>query len=60
MRADETDRKSLNDGRATVTQIQAGGDLYAERIGTRRHDDLEGAKPKALARAGIAEDEVGA
>jgi 4-hydroxybutyryl-CoA dehydratase/vinylacetyl-CoA-Delta-isomerase len=36
-----------------VTNIQAGGGLYAQRIVTRRHYDLEGAKKKALAIAGM-------
>ena len=47
-------------GWKNVTNIQAGGGLYAQRIVTRRHYDLDGAKRKALALAGIAEDEVGA
>ena len=38
-----------------VTNLQAGGGLYAQRIVTRRHYDLEGAKQKALAVAGLAE-----
>jgi 4-hydroxybutyryl-CoA dehydratase/vinylacetyl-CoA-Delta-isomerase len=37
-----------------VTNIQAGGGLYAQRIVTRKHYDLEGAKRKALALAGLA------
>jgi 4-hydroxybutyryl-CoA dehydratase/vinylacetyl-CoA-Delta-isomerase len=36
-----------------VTNIQAGGGLYAQRIVTRRHYDLEGAKKKALSAAGM-------
>ncbi len=36
-----------------VTNIQAGGGLYAQRIVTRRHYDLDGAKAKALALAGL-------
>ena len=36
-----------------VTNIQAGGGLYAQRIVTRRHYDLEGAKRKALSAAGM-------
>ncbi len=36
-----------------VTNIQAGGGLYAQRIVTRRHYDLDGAKAKALAVAGL-------
>ncbi len=41
-----------------VTNLQAGGGLYAQRIVTRRHYDLDGAKRKALAVAGLAEDDV--
>ena len=40
-------------GWSAVTNIQAGGGLYAQRIVTRRHYDLDGAKRKALAVAGI-------
>lgn len=36
-----------------VTNLQAGGGLYAQRIVTRKHYDLEGAKRKALAAAGL-------
>jgi 4-hydroxybutyryl-CoA dehydratase/vinylacetyl-CoA-Delta-isomerase len=36
-----------------VTTIQAGGGLYAQRIVTRKHYDLQGAKAKALALAGL-------
>ncbi len=36
-----------------VTNVQAGGGLYAQRIVTRRHYDLNGAKRKALEAAGI-------
>jgi 4-hydroxybutyryl-CoA dehydratase/vinylacetyl-CoA-Delta-isomerase len=36
-----------------VTNIQAGGGLYAQRIVTRRHYDLEAAKRKALRVAGL-------
>jgi 4-hydroxybutyryl-CoA dehydratase/vinylacetyl-CoA-Delta-isomerase len=39
-----------------VTNIQAGGGLYAQRIVTRRHYDLEGAKQKALKVAGLARE----
>jgi 4-hydroxybutyryl-CoA dehydratase/vinylacetyl-CoA-Delta-isomerase len=39
-----------------VTTIQAGGGLYAQRIVTRKHYDLEGAKRAALAVAGLAEN----
>jgi 4-hydroxybutyryl-CoA dehydratase/vinylacetyl-CoA-Delta-isomerase len=42
-------------GWRAVTNIQAGGGLYAQRIVTRRHYDLDGAKQKALEVAGIAE-----
>jgi 4-hydroxybutyryl-CoA dehydratase / vinylacetyl-CoA-Delta-isomerase len=37
-----------------VTTIQAGGGLYAQRIVTRKHYDLNGAKAKALALVGLA------
>jgi len=40
-----------------VTNVQAGGGLYAQRIVTRRHYDLQGAKKKALHAAGLAKDE---
>jgi 4-hydroxybutyryl-CoA dehydratase/vinylacetyl-CoA-Delta-isomerase len=36
-----------------VTNIQAGGGLYAQRIVTRKHYDLEGAKRNALRAAGL-------
>jgi aromatic ring hydroxylase len=36
-----------------VTNVQAGGGLYAQRIVTRRHYDLQGAKKKALQVAGL-------
>ena len=36
-----------------VTNLQAGGGLYAQRIVTRKHYDLEGAKRKALKAAGL-------
>jgi 4-hydroxybutyryl-CoA dehydratase / vinylacetyl-CoA-Delta-isomerase len=36
-----------------VTNVQAGGGLYAQRIVTRRHYDLQGAKRKALLAAGM-------
>ena len=36
-------------GWKAVTAIQAGGGLYAQRIVTRRHYDLAGAKARALA-----------
>ena len=39
-----------------VTNVQAGGGLYAQRIVTRRHYDLNGAKQKALHAAGLAEE----
>jgi 4-hydroxybutyryl-CoA dehydratase/vinylacetyl-CoA-Delta-isomerase len=38
-----------------VTNLQAGGGLYAQRIVTRKHYDLEGAKRRALATAGLEE-----
>jgi 4-hydroxybutyryl-CoA dehydratase/vinylacetyl-CoA-Delta-isomerase len=37
-----------------VTNIQAGGGLYAQRIVTRRHYDLNHAKEMALVTAGLA------
>lgn len=40
-----------------VTNLQSGGGLHAQRIVTRRHYDLEGAKRRALAAAGLATDE---
>jgi 4-hydroxybutyryl-CoA dehydratase / vinylacetyl-CoA-Delta-isomerase len=40
-----------------VTNVQAGGGLYAQRIVTRRHYDLQAAKQKALRSAGLAPDE---
>lgn len=40
-------------GWKAVTNVQAGGGLYAQRIVTRRYYDLEGAKQKALHVAGI-------
>jgi len=36
-----------------VTNLQAGGGLYAQRIVTRKHYDLEAAKQKALKAAGL-------
>mgnify|MGYP003556158672 FL=1 len=41
-----------------VTNIQAGGGLYAQRIVTRRHYDLDGAKRKALHVAGMSENDA--
>ena len=41
-----------------VTNLQAGGGLYAQRIVTRKHYDLDGAKRKALAVAGLSESAV--
>ena len=38
-----------------VTNIQAGGGLYAQRIVSRMHYDLDGAKRLALGRANMAE-----
>jgi 4-hydroxybutyryl-CoA dehydratase/vinylacetyl-CoA-Delta-isomerase len=40
-------------GWRAVTNVQAGGGLYAQRIVTRRYYDLNGAKKKALHAAGI-------
>jgi len=42
-------------GWKAVTNVQAGGGLYAQRIVTRRYYDLKGAKQKALHVAGIGE-----
>ena len=39
-----------------VTNVQAGGGLYAQRIVTRKHYDLEGAKQAALRVAGLLDD----
>jgi 4-hydroxybutyryl-CoA dehydratase/vinylacetyl-CoA-Delta-isomerase len=39
-----------------VTNLQAGGGLYAQRIVTRRHYDLEAAKRKALKTAGLTQE----
>jgi 4-hydroxybutyryl-CoA dehydratase/vinylacetyl-CoA-Delta-isomerase len=39
-----------------VTNIQAGGGLYAQRIVTRKHYDLDRAKHAALRVAGLADD----
>ncbi len=44
-------------GWKAVTNIQAGGGLYAQRIVTRRHYDIDAAKRKALELAGLGEDE---
>jgi 4-hydroxybutyryl-CoA dehydratase/vinylacetyl-CoA-Delta-isomerase len=41
-----------------VTNIQAGGGLYAQRIVTRKHYDLDGAKRAALVAAGLSEDDA--
>jgi 4-hydroxybutyryl-CoA dehydratase/vinylacetyl-CoA-Delta-isomerase len=41
-------------GWKAVTNIQAGGGLYAQRIVTRRHYDLDAAKERALRVAGLA------
>jgi 4-hydroxybutyryl-CoA dehydratase/vinylacetyl-CoA-Delta-isomerase len=40
-----------------VTNIQAGGGLFAQKIVTRKHYDLDGAKQAALRVAGIGADE---
>jgi 4-hydroxybutyryl-CoA dehydratase/vinylacetyl-CoA-Delta-isomerase len=45
-------------GWESVTNIQDGGGLYAQRILTRRHYDLDGAKLKALHIAGMAENDA--
>ena len=41
-----------------MTNVQAGGGLYAQRIVTRRHYDLDRAKRLALASAGMTEADV--
>ena len=41
-------------GWSLVTNIQAGGGLYAQRIVTRKHYDLDSARQKALEAAGLA------
>jgi len=41
-----------------VTTLQAGGGLYAQRIVTRRHYDLDGAKRKALVLTGLTEQDA--
>jgi 4-hydroxybutyryl-CoA dehydratase / vinylacetyl-CoA-Delta-isomerase len=46
-------------GWRAVTNVQAGGGLYAQRIVTRRYYDLNGAKKKALHAAGIDTDPSG-
>ncbi|HEY6298885.1 MAG TPA: 4-hydroxyphenylacetate 3-hydroxylase N-terminal domain-containing protein [Candidatus Binatus sp.] len=43
-------------GWKAVTNVQAGGGLYAQRIVTRRYYDLKGAKRKALKVAGLSEE----
>ena len=45
-------------GWKAVTNIQAGGGLYAQRIVSRKHYDLEQAKRKALAVAGLSENDA--
>jgi len=44
-------------GWKAVTNIQAGGGLYAQRIVTRKHYDLDGAKRAALEVAGLSEND---
>ena len=43
-------------GWKAVTNVQAGGGLYAQRIVTRKHYDLAAAKRKALRAAGLEDD----
>jgi 4-hydroxybutyryl-CoA dehydratase/vinylacetyl-CoA-Delta-isomerase len=45
-------------GWKAVTNIQAGGGLYAQRIVTRKHYDLDGAKERALRVAGLADGDA--
>ena len=40
-------------GWSAVTNIQAGGGLYAQRVVTRKHYDLTGAKHSALSYVGL-------
>ncbi len=40
-------------GWKAVTNVEAGGGFYAQRIVTRRYCDLKGAKQKALRLAGL-------
>ena len=42
-------------GWKAVTNVQAGGGLYAQRIVTRKHYDMDRAKAAALDVAGLAE-----
>ena len=42
-----------------VTNVQAGGGLYAQRIVTRKHYDMDAAKQAALQVAGLAADQHG-
>ncbi len=42
-------------GWQAVTNIQSGGGLYAQRIVTRRHYDLDRARQRALTAAGLAD-----
>ena len=39
-----------------VTNLQSGGGLYAQRIVTRRHYDMDRAKQRALKLAGLASE----
>ncbi|HXK26417.1 MAG TPA: hypothetical protein VMS55_27385 [Myxococcota bacterium] len=41
-----------------MTNIQAGGGLFAQRIVTRRHYDMDRAKRKALRLAGLDEGDA--
>jgi 4-hydroxybutyryl-CoA dehydratase/vinylacetyl-CoA-Delta-isomerase len=45
-------------GYRLVTNIQAGGGLYAQRIVTRKHYNLDGAKQRALAAVYKQEDKI--
>ena len=54
MAAHAVDGKSPRAGGwRAVTNIQAGGGLYAQRIVTRKHYDLDAAKERALLVAGL-------
>lgn len=47
-----------NGGWKFVTNLQAEGGLYAQRIVTRKHYDLDTAKSKALTVAGLTENDI--
>ena len=55
----DTHRRRPTEAGRPVTNIQAGGGLYAQRIVTRKHYDLDHAKRLALGAAGLSEDDLG-